>query len=262
MKMLSRIEKKIQRPFAKIIARLFSGDLIERLAVGLLLRVYDSKFNNDWIYSKAAPHFYNQRIGVSRFAFGTQKLGARSFNRGFFVSQVIQEGDRLLDIGCGGGFFTRRFYAGKCKQIDAIDIEPSAILAAQKYNNAEYIKYQIMDATTQPFPNSIYDIIVWDGAIGHFPPMAIDGMLNKIIANLSKKGVFVGSESVGEEGDDHLTRFETLEDFGKLFHQYFKFVQLYAEKYKLNDNFIRHEAYWRCSNSPIRIKESNWIDFD
>jgi SAM-dependent methyltransferase len=262
MRRLSGIANKIRGTFVRIATRLFSSDPAETMAVSLLLKVYNARYKNAWTYGKEVPHFFNQRIGIARFAFGDQRLGAYVFSRGFLASQVIQEGDQLLDIGCGDGFFTRRFFTGKCRHIDAIDIEPSAIMAANKYNGDNCIRYQVMDATKEPFPNNRYDVIVWDGAIGHFPSETIHVMLKKITGCLSEKGVFVGSESLGDEGSDHLTRFETLDDFGKLLRNHFAVVQLHSDEYRLDENHFRHEAYWRCSNSSERITGSNWADFE
>jgi cyclopropane fatty-acyl-phospholipid synthase-like methyltransferase len=33
----------------------------------------------------------------------------------------VREGSRLLDIGCGDGFFTKRFFATRCAHIDTVD---------------------------------------------------------------------------------------------------------------------------------------------
>ena len=123
----------------------------------------------------------------------------------------------MLDIGCGDGFFTKRFFSLKCSRVDGVDIEPSAIQFAMKDNCAENIKYHLLDAVAKDFPEREYNVIVWDGAIGHFSPDTLETMLQKIRAALSQDGIFCGSESLGVEGADHLTRFDSLDDFGKLF---------------------------------------------
>jgi 2-polyprenyl-3-methyl-5-hydroxy-6-metoxy-1,4-benzoquinol methylase len=88
-------------------------------------------------------------------------------SRGFFVADLLRDGDRLLDIGCGDGFFTNRFFAARCTHIDAIDNDAEAIRAACARHRASNITYALLDAAAQPFPNTRYDVIVWDGAIGH-----------------------------------------------------------------------------------------------
>jgi SAM-dependent methyltransferase len=237
---------------------IYFGGLSEYVAVKWLLRIYRSKFRLDWELSKFPPHFYNHRMGMTQFAFGETTFGPYSYFRGFFASQVIQEGDRLLDIGCGDGFFTKRFFSANCSYVDGVDIEPSAIQCAERENGAGNIKYHLLDAVNQDFPEREYNVIVWDGAIGHFPPDTLEIILQKIAKTLSADGIFVGSESLGDEGSDHLTRFYSLDDFGKLFSKYFKFVEVSSQEYKLSGGFMRHEAYWRCANHADRLQRLTW----
>lgn len=239
---------------------LVGGGHSERLLVKTLMRVYESKFRVQWIWSQHPPHFEDQRIDIAYFAFGDAVVGPYSFNRGFFSSEVIRPGDDLLDIGCGDGFFTRRFFAERCAQIDGIDIEPSAIEAARLHNSAPHITYRTLDAVKEPFPRPQYDVIVWDGAIAHFPSSTLHLMLRKIQAALSNKGIFVGSESLGlEESADHLQVFPSLGHLGALFRPYFKHVELRAVDYRIiHANLVRTEAYWRCTDSPERLDDCRW----
>ena len=119
-----------------------------------------------------------------------------------------------------------------------------------------------MDATVMPFPRKEYDVIIWDGAIGHFAPEAMQKMLQKISRALKHDGVFVGSESLGQEGHDHLQYFETVEDLATLLRSEFAHVEIKALRYTINDGtLLRHEAYWRCSNSVERLDAARWQIF-
>ena len=89
----------------------------------------------------------------------------------------MRDGDRVLDIGCGDGFFARRFFAAHGARVDAIDIEPGAITHAERHNSAPQIRYFLKDAVGEPFPSDAYDVVVWDGALGHFSPDTTDRML-------------------------------------------------------------------------------------
>lgn len=194
------------------------------------------------------------------FAYAKRDSGPYPFYRGFFVSEVIQEGDVLLDIGCGDGFLTKRFYAVKCLAVDALDIDLYAIKEAQKHNSAENISYKRRDAVAEPFPREKYNVIVWDGAIGHFRRNVVEEMLCKIEASLSEGGIFVGSESLGQEGHDHLYFYNSLEEIYELFRPFFKNIQMRQVDYKLEwaGGFLRKEAYWRCSNDIRRLEQSGW----
>lgn len=235
------------------------GGYSEIILVNCLLHIYRGKFKMQWLVGNRIPHFEDQRIDISFFAFGKEVIGPYSFGRGFFSSEIIKQGDYLLDIGCGDGFFTRRFFAERCAHIDGVDLEPSAIHAAKRYNSAPNIKFHILDAVTQPFPENKYNVIVWDGAIGHFPPDVLGKVLQKIHDALSDDSIFVGSESLGKEGSDHFQYFNSLDDLGALFTPYFKYVEMRTVDYKIiHGNFIRQEGYWRCSNDPGRLSRVRW----
>jgi 2-polyprenyl-3-methyl-5-hydroxy-6-metoxy-1,4-benzoquinol methylase len=253
-----KLSKKIVRFLYYVVG---GGGTREKILISLLKVHYDSKFRRVWVYSEEPPHFYDHRIGGFYFVFGKNDVGPYSFYRGFFSSEVIREGDRLLDIGCGDGFFTKRFLSDKCAHVDAIDIEPTAIKTATIYNNDPRISYSLLDAVVQPFPNKEYDVIVLDSVLGHLAPETTIHMLTKMRSSLTQEGVFVGSESLtSREGHDHLQFFDSLDDLYLLFKPFFKHIHLRRVNYRigLNRDFIRQEAYWRCSNSLERLQECGW----
>jgi 2-polyprenyl-3-methyl-5-hydroxy-6-metoxy-1,4-benzoquinol methylase len=243
---------------------LWGGSKRESALVKLLNRYYFSLYRRQWELSSEEPHFFSQRIGFFKFAFGDDGYGPYSFYRGFFGSEVVRPNDQLLDIGCGDGFFTKRFLSERCAKVDAVDIEPSAIESARLYNSAPNIAYCLLDAVNEPFPSEKYDVIVWDGAIGHFAKETTNLVLAKIQSALRPNGVFVGSESLGFEGSDHLQFFQTLEDLHALFKPFFKYVELRSVDYRTGQgasSFLRHEAYWRCANQEERLRECSWKSF-
>ena len=227
----------------------------------LLSSQYRSKFRQDWVWAKNPPHFSDNEAYES--VFSNYRNAAYLFHRGLLNVELLQKGDRMLDIGCGDGFNDYRFYSHKCKLIEAIDIEPSAITYAKAHNHAKNINYILQDAVNQPFPSKKYDVIVWDGAIGHFPAETTETMLNKIVNALETDGVFTGSESLGhEEGHDHLQFFESIYDFGKMLKKHFSYVSLRETNYPISEysSFIRREAYWRCSNSKKYKERFGWVE--
>jgi SAM-dependent methyltransferase len=221
---------------------------------------YRSKYRREWLWNQDAPHFFNHRIGFFDFAFGRAGGGPYPYYRGFFISELLKKNDKLLDIGCGDGFFAKRFYSKRCSSVDAVDIEPDAIDAAQSMNAAPNIKYSLLDAVRQPFPSSSYDVVVWDGALGHFAPDTTHTMLEKIVGVLSPNGVFAGSESLGHEGHDHLQFFESIEDLDLLFAKCFAYRAYRVIEYDtgFNIGLLRREAFWRCSSTPLCISEAGW----
>ncbi|TRT56204.1 MAG: class I SAM-dependent methyltransferase [Microcystis aeruginosa Ma_QC_C_20070703_M131] len=241
------------------------GKLREKTLVKLLEQHYSSKFRRQWLWSEEQPHFEDQQIFFFNLGFSEPDkcVGIYPFYRGFLSSEAIFDGDIILDIGCGDGFFTSRFLSNKKVDIDAVDIEASSIQKARQYNPKANINYQILDAINQPFPHAKYEVIVWDGAIGHFPTETTNRMLEKISSSLKTEGIFIGSESLGLEGHDHLQFFGSLNDLYLLFKPYFKYIQLRQIDYPLKwcGNLVRQEAFWRCSNDLQRLQKLDWQNF-
>lgn len=235
---------------------LHGGPRRERLLRRALGSHYESIFRRDWQLAPEPPHFFDHRIDAFKLLNDRGAVGPLS--RGFYALEAMRDGDVVLDIGCGDGFFDRALFAARVEHVDAIDIEPSAIEHARRYNAAPNVGYFQLDAVAQPFPRDAYDVVVWDGALGHFAPEATTVMLEKIASVLKPGGVFVGSESLGFEGDDHLQWFQTLDGLGEVFRKHFEHVEMREMRYVILGGRDRHEAFWRCAASDERLRQLDW----
>jgi SAM-dependent methyltransferase len=241
---------------------LWGGRIREKLLVWFLRQHYQSQFRRLWQLNKTKPHFSYHRLGWFLFGFGSKHNEVHPYHlfRAFYAAEVLRPTDIVLDIGCGDGFFTKHFLASQCAQVDAIDIDPAAIRIATQNNQRSNVRYHLADATREPFPRPTYDVIVWNGAIGHFSANTAEIVLDKIRAALTADGLFVGSESLGREGSDHLQLFETAADLGALLQRQFANVWTKTLRYRVfNTQFVRNEAYWRCANSTARLIDLNWV---
>jgi len=219
-----------------------------------------SVFRREWELAPEHPHFESQHAFFFQMGFGFHMFPAQAFSRGMFGVDILKKTDVLLDIGCGDGFFTRRFFAPACARVDALDIDPSAIRCAKSRHAARTIQYYLRDAILQPFPAADYNCVIWDGGIGHLSSDASRVVLKKISSALPADGIFAGSESLGIEGADHLQVFNRAEDLGQLMQPFFSNIQFRVVEYNLPwaGNLLRKEIYWRCSNSALRLREANW----
>ncbi len=265
---------KLQRKWLRLKARLTgklpmnssnqpsvnTGNEKESELIGALQQYFAQKLQLQETSGEMPPHFTDHRFNFFHFAFTDKCSGPYGFYRGFFSSEVIRKGDRVLDIGCGDGFFTRRFFAEKSGHIDAIDVEPAAIETATSQNSAPNITYHLLNAVSEDFPGSEYDVIIWDGAVGHFPPKTVDSLMRKIRSKLSKGGIFVGSEALGYEGIDHHQYFESLDALCAILKPHFPHIQLRSVEYRVGaeSSFTRKEAYWRCALDPARLEDCSW----
>ena len=238
---------------------LWGGRIREKLLIWLLRHHYESLFKRLWQLNKTRPHFTYHRLAWFLFGFSARRMHPYQLFRAFYTAEVIRPGDVVLDIGCGDGFFTKHFFASQCAHVDAIDIDPAAIRNALRDNNDANISYRLADAVTDSFPRPAYDVIVWNGAIGHFTVADAGVVLEKIRAALSPQGIFVGSESLGREGHDHMQLFGSAADLAALLNRQFADVWIKTLQYQVfNTRFVRNEANWRCANSSARLTELNW----
>ena len=238
----------------------WGGERRERILIGLLRRHYDSVLRRQWKLAGSQPHYFDHRVGSFAFATGTgQPFG---FYRGFLAAELVPEGSTLLDIGCGDGFFARRFFAPRCAHVDAIDVDAAAIAHATRRNGAPNISYRLLDAVREPFPRQRYDVIVMDGSLAHFSPTDTSHLLGKIRGAIVDDGVFVGSEALGDEDHDHLrshsrhsqTSGRRLASISSTF----SCVQ-FGTRYP--SGAAREEAYWRCSPQSVRLDQAAWRDY-
>jgi SAM-dependent methyltransferase len=251
------IERAQRRAAALVEAALWGGRRRERALIWLLGRHYDSLFRRQWVLAAEPPHFFDHRL--DGFALVGRGAAPLPFYRAYFATELLRETDAVLDIGCGDGYFTSRFFAPHCAAVDGIDIEASAIDHANAVNPASNVRFVRADAVQAPFPRDRYDVVVWDGAIGHFPPDTTGRMLEKIRDALAPDGVFAGSESLGdEEGDDHLQFFATTETLAAVLQPYFAHVAVRELHYRLLDGTLRREAFWRCAQDPARLRAADW----
>lgn len=232
----------------------------EKVLVGLLDRNFRIRHRLDWELSHEAPHFYDFRNGVFDLGFGSIPPSSHTLDRAAMARDTFADGDRVLDIGCGDGFFTRRFYSDRAVRVDAIDVEDSAIAHAGRYHAHPKINYVKCNAVTEAFPSDAYDAVIWNGALGHFSESDTAIVLRKIRACLSPSGVFAGSESLGVEGHDHHQYFADEAAVQQLLTPYFRHVATRTVNYTIGAqrNFARRECFWRCSDSRESMTRDAW----
>jgi SAM-dependent methyltransferase len=239
---------------------IFGTELRERLLTGVLSKYYASLFRRHWIWqAKGEPHFTLQSVNLFSLFFGGSPMGIFGLFRGFYCAEVVRDGDLVLDVGCGDGSLTKRFLAPRAAHVDAVDLEQSAISYASRHNSAPNITYARLDVVNEPLPASKYDVIVFDGALGHLSVEGSEVFLKAVEQHLAKDGVFCGSESLGQEGSDHLQFFDTVDDLRSVLKRHFDHVRLRVQKYPIpHVAEPRVEAYWRCAASKAALDALNW----
>src|SRR5262249_38597968 len=125
----------------------FGTRLRARAATAILRQYYASDFRRQWVWqAHGEPHFLRHNGLLFELLAGDAGRGPYSLARAFYTAELVRDGDEVLDIGCGDGSYTKRFYAPKARHVDAIDIEESAIAYAEQHNAAPNICYALLDA--------------------------------------------------------------------------------------------------------------------
>ena len=229
----------------------------------LLKHYYLSKFRRDWLLCDSPPHFEDNRcfLHLWYLSRGTRwPLGRNPdfLARGLFNREVMRAGDRVLDICCGDGFFDFLFYSGIAGQVDAIDIDRSAIAMANRYHLANNVSYRVLDCVKEELPQGSYDVVVWDGAIAHFTKDEVANVMAKIKNALGSDGILVGSEALetweGKTWDHHLA-FPEPADLRQFLLQFFPHV-LIKEIPPIRGRY--REAYFRCGDKREELDGHQW----
>ena len=164
--------------------------------------------------------------------------------RVIYTNNLIHQGDLILDIGCGDGIYSGKFYSSIAKFVDAIDLDLKAINHAKKtypQKNVKFSKKNIVNWT----PTKKYNGISMFAVIEHLTKKDGQKVLSKIGKSLAKGGVFFGSTSVFEDRGfhnfEHENEFASVVILKKFLSQKFKSVKITTSNWP-----GRLECYFEC----------------
>lgn len=172
------------------------------------------------------------------------------WDRGVYSTLGMPDGARVLEICCGGGFFTRHFYAGRASHVTAVDFDPTAIKHARRYNAAPNIRYELCDIRER-LPGGKYDHIIWDAAIEHFTEEEMTLIMQRIKDRMTPGAILSGytiqeREDGGEQHHEHEYEFKSLDDMVRVFKGHFKNVLAFETSYP-----ERHNLYFMASDGVL-----------
>jgi SAM-dependent methyltransferase len=158
-----------------------------------------------------------------------------SWERGVFATLVMPEGARILDLCCGGGFFSYHFYSSRASSVIGVDFDPKAIAHARRNFSAQNIEFVCGDIRTD-MPIGPFDTIVWNAAIEHFTQAEIASLITAIKARLAPTGILTGYTLVekesGKSHPDHEYEFKSQQDLADLLRPFFVNVTVLDTKWR------------------------------
>ena len=110
-------------------------------------------------------------------------LATRAREQFIFESINPEAGDKVLDIGCGLGYFTQLL--AKRGSVCGIDLDRESLEFAHKHCGASFL---LSDALSLPFKNSTFDYILASEVIEHIPDEKI---FLKELKRVTKKGATI-----------------------------------------------------------------------
>lgn len=75
-----------------------------------------------------------------------------------WILDRIKERSTILDVGCGAGFLTNALALGGHK-VTGVDLSPSSIEVAAKYDQTKTVTYLVANAYELPFPDESFDVL-------------------------------------------------------------------------------------------------------
>ncbi len=113
------------------------------------------------------------------------KLRAKSFMR--FKRYLAAKGERLrlLDLGCGNGWFTAQLARGRRHTFCCVDINLHELQQGARLFGGRAIQFILADIFQTRLPVAPFDFIVLNGSIQYFPDL---GRLMRVLQDLLGKG--------------------------------------------------------------------------
>lgn len=116
---------------------------------------------------------------------------------------VVEDGGRVLDLGCGFGDYAR-FFAGRCDYL-GIDHNPSYIETARRMNVETPARFLVADVADPVVAREgPFDLVLMSGVLHHLPSDAVRDFAALIRPLISGGGRFVAMEPVFDP-DQRLT---------------------------------------------------------
>lgn len=80
----------------------------------------------------------------------------------------LRPGERILDVACGSGYWTRKLAATCGCTAVGIDLSETEIAVAQRHHSGAHCTYLQSSAETLPFPTATFDKVISVCALEHF----------------------------------------------------------------------------------------------
>ena len=128
------------------------------------------------------------------------------------IKKYLQQGDIILDYGCGYGRITTALFERGFKNITGADTSSEMVIRGRKQNPALNLVH-IEDASLLPFPDNHFDVIILFAVLTCIPANAAQESLIKILSSKLKKGGLIYVSDYYLQADkNEVSRYHYLEN--------------------------------------------------
>lgn len=123
-----------------------------------------------------------------------EKPGGELHGRLRYSMKFIDEKDikdkRVLDVGCGFGWFELGALKKNVKEIVGTELTDGDLETARRFIKDSRVIFKVGDATDLPFPNNSFDTVISWEVIEHLPKKNENKMFKEVYRVLKKNGAF------------------------------------------------------------------------
>jgi SAM-dependent methyltransferase len=208
------------------------------------------QFQIEWRYANHPPEWFDHYLDQYwRWPYSRNPM---SWERGIFGALAMKPGCRVLDLCCGGGFFSYHFYSLRASKVIAVDLDPIATQHARRNFIAPNLEYRCADVRTG-MPAGKFDNVVWDAAIEHFTEAEISAILGQIKGRLGSDGILSGYTIVERDEKshpDHEYEFKSKADLAQILKPHFKNLRVFETQWS-DALEARHNLYFYASDRAL-----------
>lgn len=242
--------KMMQHIFVAVFEGLYRLFSMIAFGEGVVYQLFQTKFP-----FTRGPLFYDHEITILCWAVNNVKT-LSWLDRGYNNLNYVRYFEKpiILELGCGSGFYTKKFYAlVPNAKVYACDIDKEALKKA-KYKKQQNVNFIYADIT-----NNMPDIdgitnVIWDACINFFTVEMQKKILSCIAKRLEESGGVLSGSGVLMNGQimwkeyDHL--FQNEREVRELLLKYFKYVRVYKGQKDDDENTV----FFAATNSE-KLKE-------
>lgn len=172
-----------------------------------------------------------------------------------FCGLAIEPGSRILELGCGTGYYTDVFFSPFASEIVAIDIDPRAIETARRIHQAKNVRYEVMDFR-RILPDGHFDVVVWSPTIFAYTPQEVDIFMGKLRERMTPHARLCGwtYTEVDHGGPDIL--WHDMRSLAERLKRHFKNVRAF-ERIHPTIHPPRHALFF-CASDGILPFDGEW----